>query len=180
MRSLVLILFSALIVLGSITLIAVPSRADNANPLHFFGNAVTGWGLTSSTITKPGPTLHYNKTTLQIALHSMDSQSHTFFVDYNDDSVPSTGEPTSGTFNNPGFNWFNLTLGQDGQFTYRCSFHPTTMFGTIIIGNPSGGGGLSLTLIIAIVVVIIVVAAVVGIVLMRRRPKTPPETPPRT
>lgn len=179
MRNLVLILFSALIVMGSMTLIAMPSRADNANPLHFFGNASTGWGLSGSTITSPGPTLRYNKTTLQIALHSLDGQAHNFFVDY-DNNNDNASEPSSGTFTTSGFNWYNLTLNREGQFTYRCKFHPTVMLGTIIIGNPSGGGGLNLALIIGIVVVIIVVAAVVGILLMRRRPKTPPEAPPRT
>jgi plastocyanin len=116
------------------------------------GNAVRGWGETNATIANPGPEIIVGVGALvTLTLIGNDSNTpHNWFIDYNNDSQPSPGEPSSPDFNAPSgpkiIVW-NFTAAQPGQFTYRCQHHPTTMTGTIIIlgeVRPTGSPGLAL------------------------------------
>lgn len=134
-----------------------------------------GWGLNASNISAPGPTLIIvagsNVTlTLYAADNSTTPVSHTWFLDYNNDSAPGSGEPQSPAFggssaSNP-INW-SFTAAQAGTFAYRCGIHPTQMWGMIIVlagARPPAQGGFSIGLIpgimLAVIAGILVLAAV--------------------
>src|SRR5438093_726420 len=112
------------------------------SPVNYtlYGNAVGGWGFSSTTIREPGPniTVFYGDR-VNLTLFGTDSAPHSWFIDYNGDNAPSPGEPTSKDFNVPGDIVGTLTFlaSQTGNWTYRCHVHPTSMTGTIsIVGGP--------------------------------------------
>src|SRR5437870_1598511 len=112
------------------------------SPVNYtlYGNAVGGWGFSSTTIREPGPniTVFYGDR-VNLTLFGTDSAPHSWFIDYNDDMAPSPGEPASKDFNVPGNVVGTLTFlaSQTGNWTYRCHVHPTSMTGTIsIVGGP--------------------------------------------
>src|SRR5437667_348725 len=112
------------------------------SPVNYtlYGNAVGGWGFSSTTIREPGPniTVFYGDR-VNLTLFGTDSAPHSWFIDYNDDMAPSPGEPASKDFNVPGDVVGTLTFdaSQTGNWTYRCHVHPTSMTGTIsIVGGP--------------------------------------------
>src|SRR5947199_31497 len=112
------------------------------SPVNYtlYGNAVGGWGFSSTTILEPGPdiTVFYGAR-VKLTLIGTDSAPHSWFIDYNDDMAPSPGEPASKDFNVPGDVVGTLTFlaSQTGNWTYRCHVHPTSMTGTIsIVGGP--------------------------------------------
>src|SRR5207249_11623902 len=105
------------------------------SPVNYtlYGNAVGGWGFSSTTIREPGPniTVFYGDR-VNLTLFGTDSAPHSWFIDYNDDMAPSPGEPASKDFNVPGnvVGNFSFDAAQPGNWTYRCRIHPTTMTGT--------------------------------------------------
>src|SRR5437773_1623643 len=112
------------------------------SPVNYtlYGNAVGGWGFSSTTIREPGPniTVFYGDR-VNLTLFGTDSAPHSWFIDYNDDMAPSPGEPASKDFNVPGDVVGALTFlaSQTGNWTYRCHVHPASMTGTIsIVGGP--------------------------------------------
>src|SRR5437867_898524 len=112
------------------------------SPVNYtlYGNAVGGWGFSSTTIREPGPniTVFYNAR-VNLTLIGKDSAPHSWFIDYNNDLAMSPGEPSSKDFNVPGDVVGTLTFlaSQTGNWTYRCHVHPTSMTGTIsIVGGP--------------------------------------------
>ncbi|MGA3191567.1 MAG: hypothetical protein ABSD73_03525 [Candidatus Bathyarchaeia archaeon] len=92
-----------------------------------------GWGFSNTSITSPGPTITINQYDyLNLTLISYDSVLHQFFVDYNNNSALDTGsEPASTPFTATTVFGFNATTS--GNFTYRCSVHPTTLYGTLVV-----------------------------------------------
>lgn len=108
-------------------------------PYTLYGDAVNGWGLTPTTISTPGPTLVVTTgEQLDLHLYSHDGVTHTWFLDLNNNSVADSGEAISSPFNSTtGPIWFNLTVSQTpGTYTYRCSIHPGTMWGELVV-NPA-------------------------------------------
>src|SRR5437016_1904044 len=112
------------------------------SPVNYtlYGNAVGGWGFSSTTIREPGPniTVFYGDR-VNLTLFGTDSAPHSWFIDYDDDKAASAGEPASKDFNVPGNVVGTLTFlaSQTGNWTYRCHVHPTSMTGTIsIVGGP--------------------------------------------
>src|SRR6266581_454108 len=108
--------------------------------LTFYGDAILGWGFSNSTIREPGPTLVVLwGTNVTLTLIGHDLADHTWFIDYNNDSGVSQGEPVSPIFNSPVGRvvvW-PFIAGQTGNWTYRCGIHPTSMSGTVsIVGGP--------------------------------------------
>ena len=109
--------------------------APKAIQLHLYGSASAGWGLSAATEANPGPTFSANEgDVVTIWLTSSDGLPHEFYIDYNGNDVPDTGEPTSPAFNTD-VN-FTFTTVVAGTFTYRCSFHPATMVGTWMVNGP--------------------------------------------
>lgn len=146
-----------------------------------YGNALNGWGVNNTTITRPGPALVVDQgDNVTMTLIGNDPLLHNWFVDYNGNSVPDPGEPSSPDFQGVGDTivW-NFTANRPGAFTYRCRYHPGTMTGNITVvgtGPPPPNGGVTVSLIPAImigtIVVVLLAAAVVQLRAMRaRRPK---------
>ncbi len=105
-------------------------------PYTLYGDAVHGWGLTPTAISTPGPTLVVTTgEQLHLALYSHDGVTHTWFLDLNNNSVADSGEPISTPFSSTTTpTWFNFTVSQTpGTYTYRCSIHPGTMWGELVV-----------------------------------------------
>jgi len=108
------------------------------SPVNYtlYGNAVGGWGFSSTAIREPGPniTVFYGDR-VNLSLVGTDSAPHSWFIDYNNDQTVSPGEPSSKDFNVPGnvVGNFSFDAVQPGNWTYRCGMHPTTMTGRIQI-----------------------------------------------
>lgn len=179
-KRVVLALLVAALAVGFVS-IAAPTARAASDSFSLYGSFTNGWGNSSTTETTPlGPTLVVAQgDTVSITLHSSDGVTHEFFIDYNSDMAPSSGEPTSAQFNTttsvPTF-----TASQAGTFFYYCYIHESTMKGTFIVKSssgtpPSGSGGSNggNTLLILGIVVVVVVVAGVGVIAMRRRPKQP-------
>jgi len=153
------ILLGVLLGLSGVAVIATPTaRAAPTRSFVLYGDALGGWGFTSTTITSPGPTLVVNAgDSVSLQLFSNDSAAHTWFIDYNNNSATDTGEPSSPQFNSPTAPiWYNFTAdaGHVGTWTYRCGIHPSTMKGLIVIlaaptfvlyGSATAGWGTSPT-----------------------------------
>ena len=119
---------------GSVT--PSPAASTPTWPYALYGDTVTGWGLTPTTITSPGPTLVVTTgEQLDLHLYSHDGVTHTWFLDLNNDSVHQSTESISAPFNaTTGPIWVNLTVSQGpGTYTYRCSIHPGTMWGELVV-----------------------------------------------
>ncbi len=124
-----------------------------------------GWGFNATNISAPGPTLVIEAgTNVTLTLYSADNVSggveHSWFLDYNNDSTPNTGEPISAMFGgsaNPNPVNYSFVATRTGTFVYRCGIHPGQMWGMIVIlGKVStGAGGFPIGLIPGIMIVVI-------------------------
>jgi plastocyanin len=131
--------------------------AEEGGPmtLSLFGGAVRGWGLNSTAITNPGPTITaFVGYPVTLMLVSVDDArlDHDWFIDYDGNGDTNVGEPGSEPFKGPGPTPFSFVPDRVGSFTYVCSFHPTLMTGPIRIlaqtnvtlyGDQDYGWGLS-------------------------------------
>lgn len=130
------------------------ASATPAWPYALYGNALSGWGLARSTTTTPGPTLIVTAgDILSLKLVSSDGLTHNWFIDQNNNSGMEASEPHSASITNVGPIWFNYTVTlAAGTYTYRCAFHPTAMWGELVVqaaptftlwgraGGPNGWG----------------------------------------
>src|SRR6267378_1137653 len=97
------------------------------------GSASLNWNQTS-----PAPLISVTDAdTVTILYNSIDGAPHTWFIDVNGNNVPDPGEISSTmTASSTTFVNFTFTLKvgtnipSTGDFAYKCSFHPTMMFGT--------------------------------------------------
>jgi plastocyanin len=130
-----IILASIIVLLISISAASIriqEAKAAATVNMTLYGSASSGWGSSATNITIPGPTITINQYDyLNLTLHSQDGLPHQFFVDYNNNGHIDTGEPASTTFSSNTVFGFNATIS--GTFTYRCSVHPNTMYGTLIV-----------------------------------------------
>jgi len=100
-----------------------------------YGSTGSGWGLTSSNITSPGPTITVNLNDLaNLTLTSADGLPHRFFVDYDGNGTLDPGEPASPVFNSTiDYHFF---ANVPGTFRYRCYYDPSAMYGIFIVVPP--------------------------------------------
>jgi plastocyanin len=106
-----------------------------------FGSTSSGWGFTRDSMTSPGPTITVHKgDTIQLTLTSADAKIHNFFVDYDGDTMPSTGEPKSKDTCVPPYYDSTIncqfTANRTGTFTYYSQYDENVMYGTIVIQAP--------------------------------------------
>ena len=102
-----------------------------------YGDALKGWGFTPDNISNPGPTLTVavgEVVTLNLIAHDAPT-SHNWFIDFNDNSTPDPGEPSSLYFssNTTPLAFTFIVPNNVGTYTYRCRVHPTAMTGQITI-----------------------------------------------
>gem|GEM_PF-3154626 len=146
-----------------------------------YGDARDGWGFTNASITNPGPGLVvFLGDRVSLTLIGNDPLPHNWFVDYNNNSQPDEGEPSSPDFQGIGATivW-NFTADRPGTYMYRCRIHPTSMTGVITIAGtgpppqpPMGPLGLIPGIMIGTIVVVLLLAAIYQIRAVRaRRPK---------
>ncbi len=141
------ILSLALLLVSSAFVVAPPAHPGAASTAVFpagtqtftlYGDAADGWGTTRTNINNPGPSLTVTVgDTVTIHLYSNDTPiQHTWFIDFDNNNVNGTGEPSSPVFSSAttavDFT-FTVPSGHIGTFTYKCRFHPTTMTGSITI-----------------------------------------------
>lgn len=108
------------------------NRLGTRRSLSLTGRAVQGW---NSTI--PGPTITANLyDDVRLALISGDGITHNFYVDYNGNAMPNSGEPKSPNFSSGTAMFFEFVANTTGTFTYYCNFHQASMHGTFIV-NPT-------------------------------------------
>lgn len=157
----------ATMALGMVSLTAAPAKAANV-PYDLFGSATSGWGLTSTSETNPGPALSVNAgDTVTITLHSTDGFPHQLLIDYNGNGVADAGEPVSAQFTTT--TTLTFTASQAGTFSYICTVHGAAMKGTFTVqgtGSPSSSD--STLLIVGIVIGVVVIAGVSVLVLRSR------------
>lgn len=98
-----------------------------------------GWNDTS-----PGPTITVvSGETVNLLLNATDFLSHNWYIDVNNNSQPDTNETSSPDFspNTKALPFtFTPTIGQNipsaGNWTYKCRYHPYSMYGTIRVIRP--------------------------------------------
>ncbi len=117
-----------------------PSYRDGlAFTYKLYGSAMNGWGFTPATMSNPGPTLvAFVGAPLRLDLAAADGMYHTWFVDRNNNSVPDAGEPSSPQFDPAHPATFTFIPSSFGVFVYRCSIHPATMWGMLLVLSPLG------------------------------------------
>ena len=135
-----------------------------AAPTHYtlYGDAALGWGFSPKNITNPGPSLLIQTgVNVTLTLYGADQTFHTWFIDYQNATAVSAGDPESPDFGGPYQNPINFTYQADhaGTFMYRCGIHLTTMTGVIVVvGTTTAAAptGLGIALIPGIMVIVIV------------------------
>ena len=121
-----------------------------------YGDVGLGWGLSNTTIEKPGPSLALLAgTNVTFTLIANDTGiTHDFFIDYDGSKTPSPGEPLAGDFTRGSPRTVTLTIDRAGNYSYYCQYHPAVMFGTVLIyGTPPPGGGFNVALIPGIMLI---------------------------
>ncbi len=159
--------------LGFLSLGTAPARAANVS-YDLYGSLASGWGLTTTTETNPGPTLAANVgDTVTITLHSTDGFGHQFLIDLNGNGVADPGEPESSVFTTT--TTLTFTVTQAGTFGYLCTIHGSAMTGTFTAHasgtpSPAPSSGYSVSTLVLVGVVLAVVAiAGVSVVVLRSR-----------
>ena len=111
----------------------------HASPASFtlfgrYSSLPAGWGLTSGTITSPGPTLTVAPgERVDLLLNSDDGLPHDWGVDYNDNGISDGGEPKSEIFGSIGTSFtFDATM-TPGTYQYYCFIHGPPMVGSFIV-----------------------------------------------
>jgi plastocyanin len=160
----------AAIALGLVSMAAVPAKAASV-PYNLYGSATSGWGLTTTSETNPGPSLSANAgDTVTITLHSTDGFAHQLLIDYNGNGIADAGEPVSAQFTTT--TTLTFTATQAGTFHYLCTIHGSAMTGTFTVqgtGSPSPSSSSSTTLLIVGIVIGVVVIAGVSVLVLRSR-----------
>src|SRR6266496_5105844 len=99
-----------------------------------------GWNDTS-----PGPTITVvSGETVNLLLNATDCLSHNWYIDVNNNSQPDPNEISSLDFSpntKTQLFTFTPTIGQNipsaGNWTYKCRYHPYSMYGTIRVIQPN-------------------------------------------
>src|SRR3989475_4048307 len=176
----------------SVPLVFSTPAAAGIVPITLYGSRTGGWGSTNTSLMIPGPplTVHVGDN-VSISLFSVDSITHRWFIDYNNNSAVGGNEPRSLPFASPtNAVVFDFTVANvTGTYRYRSdqSGGPgtdvTNMCGNITILNATAGGGLfgaDNTVLIVVGGVIIIIAVLAGRPMCLRRSQKPREEPPPT
>ncbi len=116
---------------------AAPQAATVTATYTLYGNATSGWGLTPTSTSNPGPTITASVgENVTLRLFAADAPTtHNWFLALDGGSGPTAGEPSSPDFSSsttPVVYSFTVP-NQVGTFTYKCRIHPTLMTGSFVI-----------------------------------------------
>jgi len=130
-----------LLVTAGILGLALLPHLPRASPASFtlFGRYLSpaGWGVTTTTVTSPGPDLTVMPgETVTVSLTSSDGINHNWGVDYNGNGVSDPGEPLSSSFGSTGTSYTFTATTTPGTYTYWCFIHKGPMFGKFIVSPP--------------------------------------------
>lgn len=132
-KKLVLIIAVSLFIGASLVIAKVPKAKATTQSFSLYGSAEAGWGFTPGSMSKPGPLITVSQDDLvNLTLKGEDAFTHRFFVDYNGNQAPDAGEPQSPPFAGTTIN-FQFVANTSGTFTYYCTNHPGTMYGTFSV-----------------------------------------------
>ena len=130
----IVLLFSSIPSMNTLASRSVILSPTTAHHTFWLLGSIMGWNQTM-----PGPLVSVtDRDLVTIMYNSIDSAPHTWFIDVNNNNMPDPGEisyPTIASSAAPFVNFtFTLKVGTNipstGDFTYKCSYHPTMMFGT--------------------------------------------------
>ncbi len=110
----------------------------SANATFVLYGSMAGWGTSAGSISRPGPTLSVRPAqNVTLQLYSSDGITHDWFIDFTGSMSPAVGDVVSPDFSSPTTpTVFTFEVpAKLGTWTYRCAYHPTQMYGSIIIAN---------------------------------------------
>jgi len=169
----------AVLLLGSIG-IAVPAEAARDLPIQLYGSRSTGWGLTNTSLSVPGPSLAVEVgDNVTLNLTSFDGNRHNWYIDYNSNSAVDANETSSSSPSTRGNVVWNFTVSnRTGTFVYRSRIAGDgNMWGNITIST-AGGLGTILGNPLVVIGMVVVFGAILAIAVWAyRRPRHPPEPP---
>ena len=123
-----MLMIVVILMIGVLSAAFVPKAKAATLNYHLYGSASAGWGFSPTTMTSPGPIIEVHVGDIvNLTLTSQDKVTHQFFVDYNGNGVPDSGEPESPSFT--GTIVYKFTANTVGNVTYYCVFHPSVMHG---------------------------------------------------
>src|SRR2546429_1636812 len=167
----------AVLPLGSMG-VAVPGDAGRALPIQLYGSRSTGWGLTNTSLSVPGPSLAVEVgDNVTLNLTSFDGNRHNWYIDYNSNSAVDANETSSSSPSTRGNVVWNFTVSnRTGTFVYRSRIAGDgNMWGNITIST-AGGFGTILGNPLLLIGMGVVFRAVLAIAVWAyRRPRHPPE-----
>jgi hypothetical protein len=162
--------------------IAIPAAGTRNVPIGLFGSRAGGWGLTNTTLSIPGPRIEVQVgDNVTLNLTSIDGRTHSWFIDYNNNSRVDAGEPRSSFFGTA-ILWNFTVSNRTGTFRYRSDRGAgdlATMWGNITVvpagtlDSPAGNPLVLAGLVLGFVAVLLIA------VLAYRRSGKPPTSPRR-
>jgi plastocyanin len=121
--------------LGSLTP-KIPRAQAATLPIRLDGDALNGW---NGSTTNPNPTITVHPSdTVSLTLVSSDHAPHRFLLDADVDGAADTADcpttdPCSISFSTSTTYSFPVNNLQAKTYTYFCTVHPTTMFGSFVV-----------------------------------------------
>ena len=163
-------------------LVPAVQDAHAANVAILLNGFVTGWN--ASTTKNPTINVHQGDV-VTLTLKSGDGALHQFLLDGDSDGGSDTADcptvdPCSATFSTSAGITYTFTVGLAiGTYTYYCTVHPTSMFGSFVVqSSPVGAPTIpvdKLALLVPYMVFAGLIVALVGTVIYAARSRREPE-----
>ncbi len=129
------IVASPIFPLSNLSLPSIPRAHAATRSIVLVGNYLYGWNSSNPPITV------YQGDLVSIVLSSGDGQSHRFVVDVDKDGKVFTPtcppDKCSAVF--PPSTTYSFTADFTGSYTYYCTYHPASMFGSFTVNGPDFG-----------------------------------------
>ena len=129
------IVVSPMFPLSKLALPSIPKAHATARSIVLVGNYLYGWNSSNPSITV------YQGDSVSVALSSGDGQSHRFVVDVDKDGKGFTPicPPDKCSLVFPPSTTYSFAADFAGTYTYYCTYHPATMFGSFTANGPDFG-----------------------------------------
>ena len=162
--------------------LAVPAAAKRDVPIGLFGSRTTGWGFSNTTLSIPGPPIEIQvDDNVTLNLTSLDGRTHSWFLDYNNNSRVDAGEPRSSFFGTAVL-WNFTVSNRTGTFRYRSDRGAgdlATMWGNITVVPAGTLDGIAASpLVLGALVAVFLAVLVIAVLVYRRSGKPPASSRP--